>query len=99
VLIVLYALFPRKIGNGGPPKTAVANFALPPARQGQVGMDIHRYLADLNRTVNPKGGVDLFLPECLPLAAPFLLFRLKREGYSRCRASISGGGLHIHACR
>ena len=41
----------------------------------------------------------LFFPDCAAAAAPFVLFRLKREGYSGCRASAVREGLLVDALR
>ncbi|HEY6872996.1 MAG TPA: hypothetical protein VI298_09765 [Geobacteraceae bacterium] len=61
--------------------------------------EIASYLADLGRTVNADGSLKLFFPGCLALAAPALLFRLKREGYSNCRATATTDGLLVDATR
>jgi hypothetical protein len=98
-LIMLYALFPPRNNNGGLSETAVDDSPSPPGCMSVPAGHIPYYLADLNRTVNPRGEIHLFFPGCLPLAAPCLLFRLKREGYSRCRAIVSEGGLQLHAAR
>jgi hypothetical protein len=56
-----------------------------------------------------RGGVDRFLDEkgelrvifagCLGLAAPFVLFRLKRQGFSRCVVRVTEAGLYVEARR
>ena len=45
------------------------------------------------------GRVALFFPDCAAVAAPFVLFRLKREGYSGCHASATREGLLVDALR
>jgi hypothetical protein len=40
-----------------------------------------------------------FLPATWPVAAPFILFRLKRTGYSNCRVVVQEGGLLVTARR
>jgi hypothetical protein len=99
-LIMRYALFPPRKHNGGLSETAVNHSpSSPPGCTPVPAGDIPFYLADLNRTVSLRGEIHIFFPGCLPLAAPFLLFRLKREGYSRCRAIVTEGGLQLHAAR
>jgi len=60
---------------------------------------ISLYLAGLDSAVGGDGKLALFFPDCAALAAPFLLFRLKREGYSGCRAMATKGGLLVDATR
>ncbi|MEA5113210.1 MAG: hypothetical protein VB050_04215 [Geobacteraceae bacterium] len=47
----------------------------------------------------PAGSYRVFLPEVSPLAAPFILFRLKRGGYSACRVTVIDRGLLVSASR
>ncbi|HLO27446.1 MAG TPA: hypothetical protein VK187_15180 [Geobacteraceae bacterium] len=61
--------------------------------------DIPDCLAGLDRAVGTDGKLALFFPGCASPAAPFLLFRLKREGYSSCRAISTGDGLLVDARR
>lgn len=56
-------------------------------------------LADLGRLADAQGELRLFFPDCFALVAPFLLFRLKREGFSGCRAFMENGGLMVSARR
>lgn len=46
-----------------------------------------------------SGELRLFIPRCRPLAAPFILFRLKREGFSRCSVKAVEHGLQVRARR
>ncbi len=55
--------------------------------------------AVLERLVGKEGKLALFIPGCLALAAPFVLFRLKRQGYSGCRVTSTGEGLFVDASR
>jgi len=61
--------------------------------------DISLYLAEIRRAVGSDGKLALFFPDCAAPAAPFLLFRLKREGYSDCRVISTGDGLLVDATR
>lgn len=56
-------------------------------------------LADLGRFIDSRGELHLLFPDCFALVAPFLLFRLKRAGFSRCRAYTQNGGLVLQARR
>ena len=41
----------------------------------------------------------LILAGVHPLAAPLIMFRLKRRGFSNCRVEVSGSGLVVYADR
>jgi hypothetical protein len=47
----------------------------------------------------PAGPCHIFFDSAAPLAAPFLLFRLKRWGFSSCRIEVQNGGLLLTATR
>lgn len=49
----------------------------------------------LEQFLDGGGELRLFFPGCLPLAAPFVLFRLKRQGFSGCYVRSSGQGLYV----
>jgi hypothetical protein len=55
--------------------------------------------ADLERVTGPDGKLLLRIPGCGAPAAPFVLFRLKRAGYSDCRAIATPDGLQVEAIR
>ena len=61
--------------------------------------EISSCLANLSRYVHNDGKLLLFLPGCQALAAPFVLFRLKREGYSNCTVTATADGLLVEAKR
>lgn len=56
-------------------------------------------LNNLAGNLDNKGTLDVKIPGCHLLAAPFILFRLKREGFSDCQAIHENGGLTIRARR
>jgi hypothetical protein len=56
-------------------------------------------LSDLNRLLRPDGTLELFFERALPPAAPLLLFRLKRNGFSGCRAVTTPDGILLTALR
>lgn len=64
-----------------------------------LGTNPARLLSNLTATIDHTGRLSLVLPGCHPLAAPFILFRLKREGYSDARVFCENGGLTIRARR
>jgi hypothetical protein len=55
--------------------------------------------ADLERATGPDGTLTLRMPRCAAPAAPFVLFRLKRSGFSDCRAIATKEGLLVEARR
>jgi len=56
-------------------------------------------MSDPGSSCGPEGDLALFFPDCPVLAAPLLLFRLKRTGFSRCRAVAAHGGIILTAVR
>ncbi len=60
---------------------------------------IQYFMANPDCAVNGNGELTLFFPDCISLAAPFLLMRLKRTGFSRCQAVIECGGIVLTARR
>jgi hypothetical protein len=50
-------------------------------------------------STNRSGPYRIFFASASPLAAPFLLFRLKRWGFSSCRVEVQQGGLLLTATR
>lgn len=49
--------------------------------------------------LDEKRRLTLTIAQCSPLAAPFLMFHLKRLGFSRCKAVRAGNGLSLSALR
>jgi hypothetical protein len=60
---------------------------------------ISPFLSDSEYTASQDGTVRLFFPHGMPPAAPFILFRLKRRGFSDCRVTVTDGGLLVTASR
>jgi hypothetical protein len=81
------------------PRAGSASGQAPPGYTQVPPEAIPLYLAGLNSAVGSDGKLALFFPGCAALAAPFLLFRLKREGYSGCRAIATKDGLLVDATR
>ena len=55
--------------------------------------------ANPRQFADSTGEFDLFVPGAFMPAAPFVLFRLKRWGFSGCRVEVEGGGLRLVARR
>jgi hypothetical protein len=81
------------------PLAGSASSQVPPGYTPVPPEAIPLYLAGLNSAVRSDGNLALFFPGCAAVAAPFLLFRLKREGYSGCRAIATKDGLLVDARR
>ena len=99
VIIAVNALWPRGTQTGGAPLRNAARHhpSAPPGFTPVAPADIPSLLADPRRAVTAGGELALFFPGCPSLAAPFLLFRLKRLGFSRCRADLLSEGLALTA--
>jgi hypothetical protein len=96
-LVITFALFPPRPGDDRYNRTATAE-----SSSGHItvnGNNVRFYLADLNRVINREGELRLLFPGCLSVAAPLLLFRLKRAGFSNCRALMTDEGLLLCAIR
>jgi hypothetical protein len=50
-------------------------------------------------SMGSDGFLRIFVPCVFPLAAPYLLYRLKRTGFSGCRVTVTDGGLLVTASR
>lgn len=100
VLVIFYALFPsataRKNNESG--TNDLVNHCpidyLPVDAAG-----LYRHLQEEASPGNPLGSIRLFIPRVSPLAAPFILFYLKRNGFSGCRVEVVSGGLAVRAIR
>lgn len=56
-------------------------------------------LADLDAVLRPDNSLDLLFAGALAPAAPFLLFRLKRTGFSACTAMVTAEGIRLRGRR
>lgn len=61
--------------------------------------EIAATIASLDRFCDSDGAIALIFRDALMLAAPFLLFRLKRTAYSLCRVTATDHGLLLTARR
>ncbi|GFO53569.1 hypothetical protein GMSM_05760 [Geomonas sp. Red276] len=83
--------------------------ALFPSKRDPMPMNRRRdgvsilYPPDFGKTMDPlldeAGNFRVLFPGCSEAAAPLVLFRLKRQGYSRCRVKASEEGLYLEGSR
>lgn len=100
VIVAANALWPRTQTGGAPSgNTAHDSSSVPPGFVPVTPAAIPAILGDPGQAVNERGELALFFAGLPPLAAPFLLFRLKRLGFSRCRVRVAAGGLALSARR
>ncbi|MBU5611720.1 hypothetical protein [Geomonas azotofigens] len=88
VALIWHALHPAQGGAPQPVEPGGVRECEPADIRGGMGL----YL-------DAAGELRLFIPNCRGLAAPVVLFRLKREGFSRCSVRMVEGGLLIQARR
>jgi hypothetical protein len=60
---------------------------------------LEAFLREPDSFFDVDGILHLYIEQCPVLAAPLLLFFLKRQGYSGCRAVSRDNVLEIHASR
>jgi hypothetical protein len=100
LLVIVYSLFHRSQSGGD--NIAVTRTIKRPAnsaRRIETTDDIRFYLSELNRWVDANGELYLHFDSCYSIAAPFLLYLLKKRGFSNGRAISSANGLQICARR
>lgn len=88
VRVCWYALLPSAGGGAEPTASGEVRGCEPWQMRGGMG-----------RFLDAGGELRLFFPDCLSIAAPFILFRLKREGFSRCSVRASDRGLLVQGRR
>ena len=86
--LIFYALLPPQKSAAAPPDDAELRRLAP-----------RELLGGMDRFLDGRGEFRVVFIGCLPVAAPFVLFRLKREGYSRCSARSSAEGLYLQGRR
>jgi hypothetical protein len=91
ILAILVSLWPQKNG--------VAGDISPLAARPHESPVLRDALANFVISLDHTGQLLLTVPHCHPLAAPFILFRLKRTGFSGCKVIHEKGGLTITARR
>lgn len=95
VLVILRSLVPLRSGQvpSGVAEVTASGYLSVSLK------DIPWYLANIGRVVGVDGKLALFFAGCRAPAAPFVLYRLKREGYSGCTATATTDGLLVEATR
>ncbi|MBT0652093.1 hypothetical protein [Geomobilimonas luticola] len=97
LLIIRHALVPGQFLSE-PPSPGQTGNPFPSPRPVSA-VELSWLLANPSDALNDAGKLSLLFPGALPLAAPFLLFRLKRLGFSACRVTADGNGLTLTAMR
>lgn len=97
MLVICYALFPPHTEDA---IQSSRDKAKPQKKHtATTREELRFYLGDLNRGVDLHGEMELCFPGCFAIVSPFLLFRLKRGGFSNCRVLMSEEGLLLTALR
>jgi hypothetical protein len=91
ILVIRLALWPQK--NGG------TEFHPPDAARTTAPLALRARLSNLAAYLDRHGHLQFKICDCFALAAPFILFRLKRTGFSDCRVTHKNGELTISARR
>jgi hypothetical protein len=86
--LMFYALLPKR--SAAPPGSAHGEVWRCQPGELRGGMD---------RFLDENGELRVVFLDCLAAAAPFVLFRLKRQGFSRCIVWVSEQGLHVEGRR
>jgi hypothetical protein len=94
--LALFALLPPKAAGSAAAKSVAAT---PPEVDGALRCAPRQIRGGMGRLLDGQGELRLFFPECLGIAAPVLLFRLKREGFSRCVVEATNRGLFLRGRR
>ncbi len=89
-LIIICSLFPGS-GDTAP--------VPPPAPPQPVTIPPEGIRAAIGSLCSADRSLALQFSHAYSIAAPFLLFRLKRLGYSNCRVIVTQGGLRVFADR
>jgi hypothetical protein len=96
--LVLFALFPSDKVGSAPHEAAGA--ARRDSGAGEVLSCTPRQIGEnLDRLLDDRGELGLFFPHCRAIAAPVVMFRLKRRGFSRCSIEASDQGLLVRGRR
>lgn len=86
--LVIYALLPPRETPGAGGGAAGVRRCGPEEIRGGV-----------ERFADAGGTFRVLFPGCLSIAAPAVLFRLKREGFSRCTVRETEEGLYVEGMR
>jgi hypothetical protein len=94
--LAFYSLFPPTAATV--PLKALKTADTPPSYIINT-TEIAATIATLDTFCDNDGALGLIFTDALAIAAPFLLFRLKRTGYSACRVTATECGLRLTARR
>ena len=97
LLVIACAIIPPRSKRGG--QAADNEIISQHVSVAATTEEIKFFMGDLNRAVDRQGGLTLQFTDCLTIAAPFILFRLKRMGFSNSRVLIKGKGFMVTANR
>jgi len=92
--LTYYALFPQTADRCISPPAGSENQS-----RNITAAEIAKTLANLDRYTDSNGSLELLFNDAFSIAAPFLLFRLKRTGFSACRVQRVPEGLLLSARR
>lgn len=92
--LAYFSLFPP--ASGSRPSTGRGNAPTPYTINAD---EIAAAIANMGRFTNCDGSLAILFKDALSISAPFLLFRLKRTGFSACRIVRVPGGLVLTARR
>jgi hypothetical protein len=92
LLLIRCSLFPAGAKGGPVPPPTAGTTRIPPAAFAAVVGSLENYL-------QADGTLQLLFAGAAAPAAPFLLFRLKRSGYSACCAAATPDGIHLSGRR
>ena len=87
--LMYYAVWPSRGGR------AVVAQARPTGEDGFRTLAPRQIRGGVERFLDGRGELRLFFEGCLSVAAPCVLFRLKREGFSCCKVRTSHRGLYV----
>jgi hypothetical protein len=93
LLLIRHSLVPAKGAERSPlPATGSGALQIPPQAFAAL-------LPALDRCLQPDGRLELLFEGALAPAAPALLFRLKRNGFSDCKVVCTSAGISLTARR
>lgn len=84
------------------PLEKTERFCLPPANGSIIRVlptDFAALLTELDSCLRPDGRLELLFEGAMAPAAPFLLYHLKRNGFSDCKAVVTEEGIRLTARR
>jgi hypothetical protein len=100
LLLIRYSLRPASSDESGTAavfRRDAANLAAGPL--SVPAREVAGILGNLGQALDNKGRLHLHFPDAAAIAAPLLLFRLKRSGFSACRVLAGPDGLTVIASR